>query len=444
MRKIRIRSYFIHPKTFWFIGALILIFILGFIWDVLFLVGIIGVLGFVLALLYDSLMLFGRGSISAERSAAKILSLGDSNQIVLNIFNNTARNINFYIIEELPFQLQNRDFRIYGSAKSTESFRAEYEITPKSRGAFEFGNTLVFLQSPWGLAERCVRCNTAQEMRVYPSIIQMKRFQLASIEKLQRDFGRSKTRRIGHNYEFEQIKTYVEGDDYRSINWKATSRQNELMVNQYTDEQSQPVYVLIDKSRQMLLPFNGMSLLDYAINTALVISNVSLQKKDRIGLVTFEKGIDTMLKASSNPKQLPTILESLYKEKPGQHESNFKLMYKVMNSLARTRSLLFVFTNIETRNQLNRVLPELIRMRKRHLLVVVFFKNTELEDYAHEFAENTLDIYRKTAASKMEIDKTILVQELNQAGIHTLISRPDELTIDTLNKYLEFKARGLI
>lgn len=444
MKILQIRQYALHSKAFWVIGTLILIFILGFVWDVLFYVGIFGVLAFSVALIYDSLQLFKGRDIRVERSTAKILSLGDANTVDLKIENRTRSKLIFEVIEELPFQLQERQFSIHGQVEAGKDFHSKYEIKPKTRGEYAFGKTILILQSPWGLAERILPFSTESVIKVYPSIIQMKRFQLASIEKLQREMGTSKTRRIGHNYEFEQIKPYVEGDDYRSVNWKATSRIGELMVNQYTDEQSQPVYCLIDKSRQMHLPFNGMSLLDYAVNTALVISNVSLQKKDRVGLVTFSDTIDTMLKASANPKQLPTILEALYNEVPGKHESNFQLMYKVMNSLARTRSLIFVFSNMETRNQLKRVLPELTRMRKRHLLVVVFFKNTELEDYANEKARNTEDIYMKVSASQMELEKEILVQELNRAGIHTLLSRPDELTIDTLNKYLEFKARGLI
>ena len=79
-----------------------------------------------------------------------------------------------------------------------------------------------------------------------------------------------KIRRLGNNNEFEQIKNYVQGDDYRSINWKATSRRGELMVNQYQDERSQQVYCLIDKSRSMRMPFKGMTLLDWAPKAALL------------------------------------------------------------------------------------------------------------------------------------------------------------------------------
>ena len=61
--------------------------------------------------------------------------------------------------------------------------------------------------------------------------------------------------------EFEQIKDYVLGDDLRTINWKATAKRNQLMVNQFQDEKSQPVYSVIDKGRVMKMPFNGLMLL---------------------------------------------------------------------------------------------------------------------------------------------------------------------------------------
>ena len=122
----------------------------------------------------------------------------------------------------------------------------------------------------------------------------MKRFELKSFHKLSDKKGIKKMRRIGHSYEFEQIKNYVRGDDYRSINWKATSRRAQLMVNQFQDERAQQVYSMIDKSHAMKMPFNELSLMDYAINTSLVIPNVALQKHDRAGLLTFSDKIGSV------------------------------------------------------------------------------------------------------------------------------------------------------
>src|SRR5690606_29643392 len=103
------------------------------------------------------------------------------------------------------------------------------------------------------------------------------------------DYGIKKVRRLGHTMEFEQIKDYVLGDDLRTINWKATAKKNQLMVNQFQDEKSQPIYTIIDKGRVMEMPFSGLSLLDHAINSSLAISNVALKKHDKAGVFSFSK-----------------------------------------------------------------------------------------------------------------------------------------------------------
>jgi uncharacterized protein (DUF58 family) len=108
--------------------------------------------------------------------------------------------------------------------------------------------------------------------------------------------GIKKIRRLGHNNEFEQIKNYVQGDDIRTVNWKATSRRNELMVNQYQDERAQHIYSVIDKSRSMRMPFNDLTLLDYSINSTLAFSNICLRKGDKVGLMTYSDKLEQKLR----------------------------------------------------------------------------------------------------------------------------------------------------
>jgi uncharacterized protein (DUF58 family) len=157
---------------------------------------------------------------------------------------------------------------------SASSYTAEYPLRPVSRGVYAFGCTNVFLRSELKLIERRLRFGKKEEVAVYPSIIQMRKYELRAMRQIANEAGIKKMRRIGHSYEFEQIKNYVQGDDFRSINWKASGRRASLMVNQYEDEKSQQVYCIIDKSRAMRMPFEGLSLMDYAINTSLAISNI--------------------------------------------------------------------------------------------------------------------------------------------------------------------------
>ncbi|MEZ4805511.1 MAG: DUF58 domain-containing protein [Bacteroidia bacterium] len=272
----------------------------------------------------------------------------------------------------------------------------------------------------------------------------MKNFELYTLSKISRVHGIKKMRRIGMSYEFEQIKSYVRGDDVRQINWKSTARNQQIMINQFEDEKSQPIYNIIDKSRIMLMPFNGLSLLDYAINASLVISNVALKKHDKAGLVTFSDKIGSAVKADRKHGHLQAILEALYNQKERDLEANYELLYYGIRNLIKTRSLLFLYTNFESMYGLRRVLPILRKINKQHLLIVVFFENSELEEISVKPSKDLKGMYTQILAEMAINDKAAIAQELNNLGIQTILTKPEDLSINTLNKYLEIKSRGMI
>ena len=246
------------------------------------------------------------------------------------------------------------------------------------------------------------------------------------------------------NREFEQIKEYVQGDDYRTINWKATSRRSRLMVNQYEDEKSQQVYSIIDMGRVMRMPFNGMTLLDYAINASLVISNIAMNKHDKAGIVTFSHKVQAILPAERKGSQLQKILELLYRQKTGFLESDYERLYASVRKHISTRSLFLLFTNFESLSGMQRQLKYLKRIAKDHLLVIIFFENTELKKYVDKPAANVEEIYARTIAEKFSYEEKRIVKELEKVAIHSILTAPENLSVNTINKYLELKARGLI
>ncbi|MDG1298073.1 MAG: DUF58 domain-containing protein, partial [Saprospiraceae bacterium] len=282
------------------------------------------------------------------------------------------------------------------------------------------------------------------KIKVFPSIYQMKRYSLLSLKKIQTELGVKKLRKIGHSYEFEQIKNYVSGDDVRTINWKATSRLSTLMVNHYQDEKSQQVYFLIDKSRPMNMPFEGLSLVDYAINSSLVLTNIALQKQDKAGLISFSDKIGSTLKANNNPAQMRKVMNALYNERYRNTEANYELLFQISRKLINRRSLIFLFSNFETLTALTNALPHIRRINKRHLLVLIVFENTEVKALQHSVVRNTKDVYMKTIANKYILEKKNMIQILRNYGIQTVFTTPQNLTINSINKYLELKSRGLI
>ncbi len=438
------QSLFLTNRLFYIFSGLILLFLLSFAFAPLFLLALavlMLLLGLVLA---DIFTLFQQeNNVLAARNLPRVLSLGDSNNIFIYIQSNTNLSLKIRLIDELPIQLQVRDFEKKFRLLPREEKTIVYTIEPTQRGEYYFGAIHLFLSAQLGFVERRISVAADSMVRVYPSVIQMKTLELKAFNRNVSVAGMKKLRRIGHSYEFDHIKNYVRGDDYRSINWKASSRKGELMVNKYEDERAQMVYSLIDKSRNMYMPFEGLSLMDYAINATLALSNIILKKYDRAGLMTFSNTIGTTLKADNRPEQLHLILEALYQEKEQDVESNYELLYLAIRRLMSNRSLLLLYTNFESMYALNRVMPVLRKMNSVHLLVVVFFNNTEIQNFALQPTKTVEDIYYQTIAQQFVADKKAMVQKLRQFGIQAILTNPTQLSLDVINKYMELKARGL-
>ena len=396
-------------------------------------------------LIIDYVFLFIIGKPpQAKRITTDRFSNSDENKVTLQISNTMPFEINMEIIDELPVQFQMRDWVLFHHFKPLQKKNIIYKLKPAERGEYNFGNIILYVKSMLGLLLRRHDIEAAVMIPVYPSFMQLRKYELLSKTTIQSEQGNKRMRKIGHSMEFEQIKEYVRGDDIRTINWKATARKSALMVNNFTDEKSQQVYCLIDKGRLMKMPFGNLSLLDYAINSTLVLSNVCLQKQDKIGLITFSNTIGTVLPADRKPVQRANILNLLYNQKTGFLESDYEMLYLQIRSKIKQRSLLILFANFESMSGLNRQLSYLRSIAKHHLLMVVFFENTELKQLSTIKASNLEEVYVKTIAEKFAFEKRLIVKELTKYGIVSILTTPENLTVSTINKYLELKARQAI
>jgi uncharacterized protein (DUF58 family) len=396
-------------------------------------------------IIIDIILLYRTANgIFARRHAPERLSNNDDNELGVYIENKYPFKVNAGIIDEIPFQFQKRDVWFKTVLDSQQTKLISYALRPVKRGEYDFGDVKIYIRSPLGLISRRYTFNQAEVLPVYPSFLQMRKYELMAISNRLNEFGIKKIRRLGHSLEFEQVKNYVPGDDYRAINWKATARHGNLMTNSYTDEKSQHVYCVIDKSRAMKMPFSGLSLLDYAINASLMLLNVALIKEDKVGLITISEKKGAVIPADKRPAQLNKILEVLYKEKTRYLETNMELLYTTIRGVIKQRSLVVFFTNYESISSLNRQLPYLKRIAKFHLLLVVFFENTELKKLSEEHATDVEGIYTKTIAEKFAYDKKLIVKELSKHGIQSILSAPQNLNVNTINRYMELKAKQKI
>nr|WP_293834862.1 DUF58 domain-containing protein [uncultured Arsenicibacter sp.] len=445
-----IRSLYVSVRVWLALVGFTLLFVAAFALPVLLPVAQVGLVVFILLLAIETVLLFRlKDGFFARRDVPDRLSNGDENPLSIYLENRYSFTTPVEVVDELPPQFQRRDVLFRAELKSREKQVIRYELRPVRRGEYNFGAVNVFVMTPLRLLKRRYQFEQGKTVAVYPSYLQMRQYELLAATNRLNELGIKKIRRIGHSMEFEQIRPYTRGDDVRTVNWKATARRTDaqattLMVNSFQDERSQPVYCLIDKGRVMQSPFEGLTLLDYAINASLVLSNIAIFKQDRAGLLTFSHKIGQMVVADRKPGHMLRILEVLYRQKTQFLETDYEALYATVRTHIRQRSLLLLFTNFETVSALHRQLPFLRRLAKDHLLLVVFFENTELRSLLDEPATDTEAVYLKTIGEKFSYEKKQIVKELQQYGIQTILTAPQNLTANTVNKYLELKARGMI
>lgn len=383
-------------------------------------------------------------TITARRSCSDRFSNGDENEVRITVENRLSIPVHVDIIGELPDIFQRRDVRFPVELKRGEKREIVYRLRPVRRGVYHFGRIRLFVTSPLGLVTTRITDGDPQEVKVYPSYLMLNQYELLAAHHNLTELGIKRVRRLGHHTEFEHIKEYVRGDDYRTINWKASARRHQIMVNTYQDERSQQVYSIIDKGRIMQSAFRGMTLLDYAINASLVLSYVALRREDKVGLATFSNHFETFLPASQQAGQMQQLLESLYRQATDFGESDYSALSVHLNKHITKRSLLILYTNFDSVVGMERQLEALKFLSSRHVVLAVFFENASLTTFAERKPRHLSDYFDQTLADKFIAEKQHVVNLLQRHGIYALLTAPERLSVDVINRYLEMKARHVI
>ena len=440
------RSLFLTALPFWALLALAALAVVAYFVPALLWAVRGGALALAVALVADGLMLWGRGGVEGRRAVPDKLSMGDDNPVEVEVVSRYPFRATVRVLDEVPVQFQERGDGHVVTVGPGETETLTYTLRPTRRGAYEFGRLLLYASTPLGLVARRFEAANGGEAVVYPSLIQMKRYAFLAESDRLREVGVKRVRRRGHTMEFDQIREYVPGDDRRAVNWKATARRSayrpHLMVNTYQDEREQPVLVALDMGRSMRSPFEGLTLLDHAVNAALVVLNTALLTHDRAGLVAFDREVRGVVRPERRRGQLGALLDALYRLDPAYDDPSFEGLYAALRAGLRQRSLVLLMSNFDTVAGLERQLPYLRRIARTHRLVVILFENTGIRDLLAATPDRLEDVYVKATAEGLALEKREIVRTLERHGIGALLTTPETLTVDAVNRYLQIKAAG--
>jgi uncharacterized protein (DUF58 family) len=375
------------------------------------------------------------------------MSLGSPNKVVITISFNGNRILQpkkVFIRDETP-----SDFDSVGITSGDVYFQPDsreqsllYHLVPHAKGDYVFGNTSIKYDGPLGLISRVHTFKTSQDIQVYPNLKEIEKFDLLARRGLLQQLGIRNLRLRGGGSEFESLREYVPGDEYRRIDWSATARRNKLISRQYEAERSQNIILAIDAGRTMLQPIQKMSKLDYVINTSLMLAYVAVQNDDKVGLFVFDADTRIFIPPAKSKTQTYRIMNALYNVEARMVESDYVAAFDDLATRWRRRSLFVLFTDLLDPDSSAGVLNAMTLVERRHKSVCVTVSDPNITESAALNPETEAEVYQKAVAMQTLHERKSAINVLKRRGVWSVDSPPASLSADLINRYMEIKARG--
>lgn len=383
-------------------------------------------------------------SLKVRRTFDPVLSVRTSNKIVLTLTNDSLDPIRGILRDEPPtqFSASQREFRLdLGPERETE---LEYSLTPNERGSESFKGTYVRLACPLGLVVRQERLPTEEAIRVYPNVLALREFDLLKQKGRLREIGIRRSRMRGLGTEFESLREYAEGDDYRKIDWKASARHAKLVVRQFEQERNQAVVIVIDIGRHMLAEVNGVRKLDHALDACLMLTNAAAAAGDFVGLLVYSDVVRRYIPPKKGRNQIGMIIEALHDLVAEPIESDPAAAFAFLASRWKRRSLVVTFTDLEDPDRARLLTTALGPQARRHLLLLARVSDPKLMEALNPPMEKVEDMYLSAAAGLLVMDRRAATSVLSAANIHNLEAEPQELAAALVSFYFDVKERSLL
>jgi uncharacterized protein (DUF58 family) len=406
-----------------------------------------GVLAF---LLLDFLLSPKPADFRLARENDAKLSLGADNTIkivvrrlgALEATGVRARPVPILVRDEPPTDYIISQMFLSATISPGETVEVSYTVKPLRRGDYKFGGCHLRYTGVLGLIVRQHRYPLDAPVKVYPNLLEVRKYELLARKDQLFEIGLKNARRLGQGTEFERLRDYQPDDDYRRINWPATARMRKPITTDYQPERSQSVIVMLDAGRLMTAPLGPLSKLDYAINTTLLLSYVAILRGDRVGLLTFADEITGYFEPDKGRKQFLALLEALYRVQPQQVEADYMKASAFLSTRRSKRSLVVLFTDIIDRQQADAMVSGFGRLAPRHLPLAVTMSDNEVLLMSRRQPTEATQMYEKVVAQGLLDDRATALDALHRRGALTIDVPADKLTPAVVNKYLELKARG--
>ena len=437
-----VRSVLVPTRFFWALVALGIPLIavatyIGFSWFAWF---------YNLALLFALFVSFRFGPNSQDlrfrRRMDAVLSVRARNRVRIELDHDGDFPLSGIVRDEIPatFFAESPETKL--SISPGQKFSYDYFLVPPERGEEYFRATFLRLNCPFGLAQKQIRLNTEQPVKVYPNILALREFQLLNQQGRLREAGVRKSRLKGMGTEFESLRDYSEGDDFRKVDWKATARRGKIIVREYEVERNQAVIICIDCGRHMMAEINGVRKLDLVLDSILMMIQSAISAGDNVGLLAYGADIIRFVPPRKGHRQLGVLLNSIYNLVAEPVESDPIRAFSYLASRHKRRSLMINFTAVEDRDQAQDVIQSFGTFSRNHIALLANINDPRFREILRGQPEDSDSLFKYASAHFLTDERRQAATMLRTVNINVLDSEPQDLARDLVNFYLDVKSRG--
>lgn len=381
-----------------------------------------------------------RRSIEAIRHVEGPLSLGAENPIRLELRSQGAP-VRLEVRDDLPLRVELAGDWPVVSLKPGAWQEAVYRVRPMRRGQYLLGPLHGRFRSPLGLWHRRITFPLVDEARVYPNLLAARKFEIA-IRQGRHLEGLKRARLRGTGTEFESLREYQEGDEYRAINWPATARRGGLVTNLYQIDRSQPIMLVIDAGRMMMPYVQGLTRLDHTLNAALLLATVAAERGDQVGLMLFGGEVKAFVPPRKGRGQVMAMVETLYDVAPEQVEPDYSRMIGWFRAKHKKRSLVVFFTDLMDPEINKGLINHLSALAAQHLVLLVCLSDPSLLVLSRSVPTDSRQVYQKASALEVLAQRAETRARLQSRGILVIDVPPEEFSTAVVNQYLQIKEQG--
>ncbi|TYQ18310.1 UNVERIFIED_CONTAM: uncharacterized protein (DUF58 family) [Acetivibrio alkalicellulosi] len=391
-------------------------------------------------LIIDHVITPKKKDFEVERICDEKLSMGAENEISINIRNNSNYKIDIEALDEIPQYIEFEKKVVKIKVHPHYDAEGKYIVIPQKRGEFLFGSIHIRYNGVLKLCSKKYKYDAIKKYKVYPNLKDLTKYGLAAIKKSQLMQGIKKIKSYGLGTEFESLREYNTGDDYRKINWLATARANKFIINTYEPEKNQQIMIMLDSSRVMNSEIKYIKKLDYSINAAFLLADVAIKKGDNVGVLVFDSSVKRYVKPGKGMGQFQLLAENLYNVEENFVSADYNGALRYLNQNQKRRSLLCIFTELFNTSEAFELSSALKNIAKHHIPIVITIKDMRLYEWEQSEVKTTNDIFLKAAAIKMVKEREQIMKVFHDSGIGVIDVPPDKLSIEVVNKYLQMKS----